>query len=317
MLVVKGGMVIYSASFGAADKGRSVPNTAATRFNIGSMDKQFTAVAIGQLIEQGRLTLDTRLIDVLPDSPNRAAAEAITIRHLLSHRAGLGMLFDRPAWEWKKRFTRMTDLLPLLAAAEPDFVPGSRFSYSNEGFVVLGAVVERLSGLSWHDYAERHIFRRAGMRHTAYLGDDPSEPRRAVGYKFDRSDPLGLRARVPNWDTLSWRGGSHGGSFTTAADMIRFLQALRSGRLLKPETVAALFDDGADTSDDYALGFERHKAANGRTIIGHDGGGPSSGINSDAKMILENGYAYAVLGNYDAPFAQSLGRDIGTMIAAQ
>jgi CubicO group peptidase (beta-lactamase class C family) len=211
----------------------------------------------------------------------------------------------------------MGDLLPLFAAAEPAFAPGSRFSYSNEGFVVLGAVVERLTGLAWHEYAKRNIFKRAGMRSTAYLADDSSAPRRAIGYKFARSDPLGLGARVPNWDSLSWRGGSHGGSFSTAADMVRFLQALQSGDLLKPETVATLFDDGPDKSDDYALGFERHRAGEGRTIIGHDGGGPMSGINSDAKMIVESGYVYAVLGNYDAPFAQTLGRDIGAMLAAQ
>jgi hypothetical protein len=99
--------------------------------------------------------------------------------------------------------------------------------------------------------------------------------------------------------------------------MVRFLQALSSGKLLKPDTVAALFDDGPDTSDDYAFGFERHKAGAERTIIGHDGGGPMSGINSDAKMVVETGYVYAVLGNYDAPFAQTLGRDIGAMLAAQ
>jgi hypothetical protein len=139
---MKGNSVVYSASFGAADKARGLRNTADTRFNIGSMDKQFTAVAIGQLVEQGRLDLDSRLIDVLPDYPNRVAAEAITIRHLLSHRAGLGMLFDRTGWDWKTRYKLMGDLLPLFAAAEPAFAPGSRFSYSNEGFVVLGAVVE-------------------------------------------------------------------------------------------------------------------------------------------------------------------------------
>jgi CubicO group peptidase (beta-lactamase class C family) len=216
------------------------------------MDKQFTAVAIGQLVEQGRLRLDARLIDVLPDYPNRAAAETITIRHLLSHRAGLGMLFERPGWDWKRRYERVTDLLPLFATAPPAFEPGSRFAYSNEGFVVLGAVVERLSGRSWYDYAAAHIFAPAGMRQTEYLTDDPAVPNRAVGYQFRRTDPLSVGGRVPNWGTLARRGNSCGGSFSTAGDMIRFLGALRGGKLLRPETLAALVDHGEDRADYYA-----------------------------------------------------------------
>jgi CubicO group peptidase (beta-lactamase class C family) len=317
VLVTKGDQVIYSASFGRADKARAIPNTADTRFNIGSMDKQFTAVAIGQLVEQGRLRFDARLIDVLPDYPNRAAAEKITIRHLLSHRAGLGMLFDRPGWDWKRRYERVSDLLPLFATAAPAFEPGSRFAYSNEGFVVLGAVVERLSGRSWYEYAAAHIFAPAGMRQTEYLTDDPAAPDRAVGYQFRRTDPLSVGGRVPNWGTLARRGNSCGGSFSTAGDMIRFLGALRGGKLLRPETLAALVEHGGGGTDSYALGFERESVKLGRTIVGHDGGGPHSGVNADAKTVWETGYTYAVLGNYDAPFAQAVGRDIGRILAAQ
>ncbi|WP_068877743.1 MULTISPECIES: serine hydrolase [unclassified Phenylobacterium] len=316
VLVVKDGEVVHQQVVGQADKMTHAPVTPDTRFNIGSMGKQFTAVAIGQLIDQGRLTLDTRLIDVLPDYPNPEAARKTTIRHLLSHRAGLGMLFERPGWDWKLRYERMSELLPLFAAEAPQFEPGAKAAYSNEGFIVLGAVVERLSGQTWYDYVQANIFDRAGMTATENLTDDPAIPNRAVGYKFGAEDPLGFGARQPNWDTLSWRGNACGGQFSTAADMIRFLQALKAGKLLKPET-AALFLARSGRERDYGLGFERFDLPNGRSLVGHGGGGPASGVNSDAKMIWETGYAYAVMGNYDAPFAQLVARDIGDLLAAQ
>jgi CubicO group peptidase (beta-lactamase class C family) len=317
VLVVKGDQVIWSGAFGEADKAAHRPVTLDTRFNLGSMDKQFTAVAVGQLIEQGKLTLDTRLIDVLPDYPNPEAARKITIRHLLSHSAGLGMLFERPGWNWKLRYERMGELLPLFAKEPLEFEPGTRGSYANEGFVVLGAVVEKLTGERWYDYVRTHVFEPAGMTHTAYLTDDPSVPDRAVGYRFGDDDPLGFSARTPNWDTLSARGNSCGGGYSTVGDMIKFLQALRGGMLLKPETAALFTAQAQGGYGNYGFGFQHVPVKPGRTIVGHDGGGPGSGINSDAKLVWETGYAYAVLGNYDAPFAQNLGRDIGEMLAAQ
>lgn len=317
VLVMKDGEVIYSGLAGEADKAAHKPVTLETRFNLGSMGKQFTAVAIGQLVEQGKLSLDTRLIDVLPDYPNPDAARKITIRHLLSHSAGLGMLFERPGWDWKLKYRTMGELLPLFAKAPLEFEPGARGAYSNEGFIVLGAVVEKLSGQTWYDYVQTNVFDRAGMSHTANLTDDPAIADRAVGYKFGPDDPLGFGKRQDNWDTLSWRGNACGGQFSTVGDMIRFLQALRDGKLLKPETAALFTRQTPGGLSNYGLGFEHFDAPGGRNIVGHGGGGPASGVNSDAKMIWETGYAYAVLGNYDSPFAQTVGRDISDMLAAQ
>jgi hypothetical protein len=115
-------------------------------------------------------------------------------------------------------------------------------------------------------------------------------PNRAVGYQFPRTDPLGVGGRVPNWITLARRGNNCGGSFSTAGDMTRFLRALRGGTLLRPETLAALLDDGEDRADAYALGFEREGVRPGRTVVGHDGGGPGSGVNADAKTVWGTGH---------------------------
>jgi CubicO group peptidase (beta-lactamase class C family) len=317
VLVMKGDEVIYAKAFGEADRQRHQPNTLETRFNLGSMGKQFTAVAIGQLIEAGKLTLDTRLIEVLPDYPNPEAARKITIRQLLSHAAGLGMLFERPGWNFKLRYQTMGELLPIFARAPLQFEPGTRSAYSNEGFIVLGAVVEKLSGQTWYDYVQTNVFERAGMTHSGHLTDDPAIPNRATGYKFADDDALGFGARKANWDSLSWRGNSCGGGYSTVGDMIRFLRALKAGKLISPRTAALFTAQAAGGLPDYGLGFQRIATPGGRTLVGHDGGGPASGINADAKMVWETGYAWAVLGNYDAPFIQAVGRDIGDMLAVQ
>jgi D-alanyl-D-alanine carboxypeptidase len=211
----------------------------------------------------------------------------------------------------------MGELLPLFAREPLEFEPGARAAYSNEGFIVLGAVVEKLSGRSWYDYVQKNVFDRAGMTHTGSLTDDPAIPDRAIGYRFGDDDPLGFTVRQTNWSTLSRRGNSCGGQYSTVGDMIRFLQALKAGKLLKPETAALFVTHTGGGLSDYGLGFQHIDLAQGRALVGHDGGGPASGINSDAKMIWETGYAYAVLGNYDAPFAQNVGRDIGEMLALQ
>ena len=318
VLVTKGDRVIYSGAYGFAEKDNGGRITTDTRFHLGSMDKQFTAVAVGQLVEAGKLSLDTRLIEVLPDYPNRDAAAKITIRQLLTHTAGMGGLFDREAYQRDKLkpFTRVSELLPMFAAEPLQFEPGQGANYSNEGFVVLGAVVEKLSGQSWFDYVRANIFARAGMTHTGWPAIDEIAPGRAVGYRFAEDDPLGFGQRRPNWNFLGYRGNSCGGGYSTVGDMVKFLQALRAGKLLKPETVELFTTPHPGGLRNYGMGFTRTPEG-ARTVRGHDGGGAASGINSDAKMIWETGYAYAVMGNYDAPFAEAVADDIAKMLAAQ
>ncbi|NCT67820.1 MAG: beta-lactamase family protein [Rhodanobacteraceae bacterium] len=315
VLVRQGDRTVYSHSFGLADRDLGVPNAAQTRFNIGSMDKMFTAVAIGQLIEAGKLTLDTHLIDVLPDYPNAEAARAITIRHLLAHSAGLGNLFDRPKWERTRDYATVAALLPVFAAEPLEFTPGSKGSYSNEGFIVLGAVVERLSGQSWYDYVAGHVFAPMGMRSTGSPGLDEVAEGRAVGYRFREGDPLGTHGRGPNWTFLPYRGSSAGGGYSTAPDLLAFLAGLREGKLVSPAMAQTLTALNTGGEEEYGLGF-MHVAKGKRTLRGHNGGGPGSGINAEAMIVWETGDAYAVVGNLDAPFTQILGSDIAELLVA-
>lgn len=315
VLVMKGDEVLVSRIEGVS--GAELPMSLDTRFHIASMSKMFTAVAIGQLVDRGLLRLDTRLIEVLPDYPNKAFAEKATITHLLNHSAGLGGLFERPDYDNLRPYDRVSELLPSFASSDPYFQPGEGARYSNEGFVVLGAIIEKLTGESWFDYVEREIIQRAGMTHTASdkITDPPGN--RATGMMFSVNDPLGLGARMPNTERLGYRGNSAGGAYSTARDMIRFLRAYREGRLISPAMTEAFTSQTNDVVGGYGLGFNVRTAPSGKKIWGHAGGGPNSGINADARMIWENGYAYAVMGNYDSPFAQNIGRDIAEMLAAQ
>lgn len=309
------GRTIYAGSFGLADRDHNVPNAAHTRYNLGSMDKMFTAVAIAQLVEAGKLTLDARLVDVLPDYPNAEAARSITIRHLLTHSAGLGGLFDRPKFEREKDYGDMIHLLPVFVAEPLEFPPGTRGSYSNEGFIVLGAVIERISGQNYYEYVAQHVFAPLGMKATASLALDEVAQHRAVGYRFKQDDPLGTQGRRPNWTFLPYRGSSAGGGYSTAEDMLTFLTALREGKLVSRETAELFTALNQGGEEGYGMGFN-HVAKGGRTLRGHNGGGPGSGINSEAMIVWETGEAYAVMGNLDAPFAQILGSDIAELVVA-
>ncbi|PAX08444.1 serine hydrolase domain-containing protein [Sphingomonas lenta] len=311
VLVMHGDRVVYARSVGQADREAGAANGPDTKFNIGSMGKMFTAVAVMQQVEAGKLSLDTTVGQVLPDYPNEAA-RAVTVRQLLNHSAGLGNLWERKGWNRTGRYPTAASVLPVFAAEPLMFAPGSRAGYSNEGFVLLSAMVERLAGVPFPAYVERHILAPAGMHDTSQADQDQPLAGRAMGYRYAEADLLGLgdRERMPEPISLGSNGA--GGQFATAADMLRFLQALRGGELISARSLATLVAPGGGQRN-YGLGFERD--ADG-ALIGHDGGGPHSGVNADAKIAPVTGWSYAVMGNYDAPFAQVLGKDIGELLTA-
>lgn len=309
------GAVVYERAFGFADRDAGVANTPATRFHIGSADKSFTAIMIGRLIGAGRLSVDARLVDILPDYPNREAASAITVRHLLTHSAGLGSLFDRPRFDGQKPFHRMADLFPAFAAEPPAFAPGSRAAYSNEGYVVLGAIVEQVAGESWYDLLARDIYRPAGMTHSGHPLQDEPMTGRAFSYTYRGDDALALGGRYPRLQR-GYRGNSCGGGYCTVGDMTAYIVALRAGRLLSSPMLETMTRPAEGGLADYGMGFQIRSVA-GRAVVGHGGGGPFSGIDGDTRVVWETGWAWSILGNYDAPFAGEISADIATMLAAQ
>ena len=223
VLVARHGKVLLQDAWGRADRKAGVANTPATRFRIGSMNKMFTAVATLQLAEAGKLKLDDPIGAHLPDYPNKEVAAKVTVRHLLTHTGGTGDIFGPEFEEHRLQLREHRDYLKLYGRRGLTQEPGARFEYSNYGFVLLGALIEHVTGGSYDDYVGDHVFRRAGMRSTGALPESVVVPDRAVGYL--RSSPGS--DWVPNTDTLPWRGTAAGGGYSTVGDLLRFAQALR------------------------------------------------------------------------------------------
>ena len=315
VLVAKGERTIFHQAYGLADRSWGIPNRLDTRFNLASMNKMFTAVAIAQLVEAGKLRLDDTLGTILPDYPNKEAARTVTVARLLSHTAGLRMLFDRPGFDRRKRYRTSSDYFPLFAAEPLLFKPGTAAAYSNEGFVVLGAIVEKLSGLNYFDYVRERIFRPLGMSHTDSYAIDDAVPNLAVGYARYEDDPLGIGPRRPNWILLQWKGSAAGGGYSTTGDLLKFVRGLRHDRLLRGgllDTLLAPHGQG----DWYGYGFQVQEVG-GKQVRGHGGGGPGSGISSELGWFLDGSYVVIVLGNYDLPGASAIYQKLIGFLASQ
>jgi D-alanyl-D-alanine carboxypeptidase len=315
VLVTKGERTIFQRAYGLADRSWGIPNRLGTKFNLASMNKMFTAVAIAQLVEAGKLHLEDTLGTILPDYPNQDAARTITIAHLLSHSAGLGMLFDRPGFDRRKRYRTSSDYFPLFAAEPLLFEPGTASAYSNEGFVVLGAVVEKLTGLNYFDYVRERIFQPLGMADTDSYAIDDVVPNLAVGYARYEDDPLGIGPRRPNWIFLQWKGSAAGGGYSTTGDLLKFLRGLRHKRLLRGGLADTLLAPHAHGGW-YGYGFLVQEVG-GKQVRGHGGGGPGSGISSELGWFLDGSYVVIVLGNYDLPGASAIYQKLIGFLASQ
>ncbi|HEV3050479.1 MAG TPA: serine hydrolase domain-containing protein, partial [Longimicrobium sp.] len=284
-----------------AEAGRA--NTLETRIGSGSVPKMITAVAVGQLVEQGRMRLDDTLGALLPDYPNAEARHTVTLRHLLTHSSGIPDPFASGAAP-SARYRTPGEWVAVIADKPLDFAPGSKTQYSNGGFAVLAAVVERVSGQPFDAYVRERIFHPAGMR-AADAAAYAALPW-ARGYsRVPEFDPLGIAPRRSNeWITGGRPGedlGGFGGLHMTAEDLFRFTRALRDGRLVGEEMARTLMtgtvpvEPGAPVR--FGLGFYDMELEGGAHAIGHSGGGGSSGIGADVQMVGE--WTLIVLGNYD------------------
>jgi CubicO group peptidase (beta-lactamase class C family) len=301
-LVAKGGRIVFSGAYGQADRERGIANTLETRFRIGSMNKMFTAVATLQLVEQGKLALDDTVGKHLPGYPNRDVATKVTVRHLLTHTGGTGDIFGPEYDANRLQLREHGDYVKLYGSRAPRFEPGSRFEYSNFGFVLLGAIIEAVSGESYYDYVREHVFGPAGMTSTDSLPESEEVPNRSIGYM--RSS-LGAPWQ-PNTDWIPWRGTAAGGGYSTVGDVARFADALTSNKLLSLASTELLITGKVAMAPGirYAFGFADARDKNGSGWVGHGGGAP--GMNGDLRIYLKSGYVVVVLANLDPPAAQRI-----------
>jgi CubicO group peptidase (beta-lactamase class C family) len=264
------------------------------------MNKMFTAVAILQLVEAGEIKLTAPLGTYLHDYPNREVATKVTIHQLLTHTGGTGDIFGPEFDAHRTELRTLADYVKLYGKRGLEFEPGSRWAYSNYGFILLGVVIEEVTGHTYSDYVHAHIYAPAGMTRTGSLPEDQAVPGRSVGY----TKPPGATAWAPNTDTLPYRGTSAGGGYSTVEDLARFAQALLTHKLLSPDATELLTTGKVKTGPGgrYAYGFEDARDADANGWVGHGGGAP--GMNGDLRIYPKSGYVVAVLANIDPPAAQ-------------
>jgi D-alanyl-D-alanine carboxypeptidase len=298
VLIAHKGKPVFAQAYGLADREHKTPNTLETRFRIGSMNKMFTAVAVLQLAQEGKLGLDDPVGKYLTHYPNRDVATKVTIHHLLTHTGGTGEIFGPEFDAHRSELRTLQDYVKLYGNRGLAFEPGSRVEYSNYGFILLGAIVEKVSGESYYDYVRDHVYLPAGMTST---GSDPKDlvvANLSIGYTADGA-ANGVR---PNIDLLPYRGTSAGGGYSTVGDLLKFANAIQQDRLLNAHytellTVGKVVVQGGRV----ASAFTEY-SVNGIRCFGHAGG--SFGMNGDLEVCPNPGYVVIVLANMDPPAAE-------------
>lgn len=317
ILVAKDGVPIASKAAGIANKATNADIRLETKFNLGSMNKMFTGVAIAQLVQSGRLSFDDSIRKHLPDYPNRDVADKVTIHQLLTHTSGLGSYPIDAFKAQREKLTTVTSYFPLFVNEPLSFAPGEKFQYSNAGFLILGAIIEKVSGQDYYSYVRDHIYKPAGMLNTGFYEPGKEIPNLAIGYTRMGPDGRPGSELTPNTDRLEVRGGPAGGGFSTVEDLLKFHMALSSFKLLNREYTELVTKgkvDGGGPGNRYAYGFG-DSVVEGRHIVGHNGGWPGVAANFD--MFPELGYTAVILMNMDPPAMKPVVTQLRQLIPAK
>jgi D-alanyl-D-alanine carboxypeptidase len=293
VLVQKDGQVLLRKGYGLANIELSVPVEPDMVFRIGSVTKQFTAVSILMLLEQGKLSLDDPIEKFLPDYPTHG--HTITVTHLLNHTSGIKSFTGMPEfWQNQGKDYTLTELVDFFKHQPMDFAPGKRWAYNNSGYALLGAIIEKVSGLEYAQFLQQHIFEPLGLQHSSYDSATRIIPRRASGYS---RGPQG----IINAPYISMTGPHGAGALiSTVDDLACWNAALDDGRLIKPETLqqawtpCCLFDG---SSIPYGCGWSVGQWA-GWQWIEHGGG--INGFTCHVLRIPSEQIFVAVLTNSDA-----------------
>ena len=296
-LVAKGDRTLLRRAYGMANIAQNTAATPDTCFCIGSMGKMFTAVATLQLIQSSRLHLDAAIATYLPNYPNAVLAKKVTVEQLLTHTGGTGDIFG-PSYDGHAEVSP-AKFIQLYGARDLAFEPGSKWFYSNYGYILLGAIIERVSGKDYSAYFDEHIFRPAEMRSTSPTGS----PTVSTAIPYSGATATGLKPLPPYFGTPA------GGGYSTVDDFLAFARALQTNRLLDAKHTELLTAGRVDTGNGfYSLGLSV-RSRNGEPCYGHGGSAP--GVSGDLTIYPRSGYITAVLCNRGYPLAQNASEYIG------
>jgi D-alanyl-D-alanine carboxypeptidase len=299
VLVAKKGKAVFQQAYGFADRGHHIPNTLDTRFTIGSINKLFTSVAILQLVQTGKVGLDDPLSRYLPNYPNHALATKVTVRQLLTNTGGTGDTWGEEFDAHRLELRTLADYVKLYGDRPLRFEPGSRWEYSNYGFILLGRIIEVASGESYYEYVREQIYDPAGMSSTGSEPESQRAPHLSISY---------TRHGVGEWHPatdLPYRGTSAGGGYSTAGDLLRFANALDQHKLLNVpftnQATTGQFKNQLGFYDGFGFGVQ---SFNGIGCFGHNGAG--IGMNADFEICGDSKWIVIVLANLDPPAAQQI-----------
>lgn len=293
ILLAKNNKILYSAAHGLASRRYDVKNNLSTKFQIGSMNKMFTSVAILQLIENTQISLNdplTKFVDI--EQLGKGDFEKIKIKHLLSHTSGIDGLsgFD----EIQNKVRSLNDIKHLYNTIETTFEPGSQWRYSNTGMTLLGQIIENVTGMSYFDYIDEHIYQKANMLQSGSFDLDVPIKNTARNYWFS----VETGQITENLMFQSVKGGPAGGGYSTVGDLHKFAIAMQTGKLLNIQlSNEALTAKPKLNSSNYGYGFSVTGAKNNR-IVGHNGA--HLGMTARLNMYQDKGYILVVLGNYQS-----------------
>jgi CubicO group peptidase (beta-lactamase class C family) len=301
ILLSKGGNALMKKAYGMASRRFAIPNRIDTKFNLASLNKMFTAIAAAQLCEQGKLSYDDPIgqyldINWIP----KKIGNKVLIKHLLSHTSGIsiGGKDDNLTYleeSFKRQFREIEDYKAFSAKAKLKFKPGKEFSYSNMGMHLMGPIIEKISGETYEQYLQRHIFSPAEMYDTGFDELDRPEPGVALGYVKEYKD--GKFIWKNNVLACQIKGTPAGGAYSTVEDLLRFENALRNNSLISEKSKNILFTAKKElNASTYGYGF-RVRTFGDKLQVGHTGG--YIGINNLFSMYLNKGYTVIILSNVD------------------
>lgn len=293
VLVAKGTDVFFQQSFGYANREEKIPNRISTNFNIASMGKTFTATLIMQLVQEGKLSINQTLISILPEYKVKKA-DSITVRHLLTHTSGVGNYMMHVNFEAERhQLKSLNDVMPYVIDMEPtlDYV-GQRHDYSNSGFILLGKIVEKITGKSYMQNLEERIFKTAGIQQS-YIHYPATffAPKEATPYLAYTANTF-VNAAAEEFPAFS-----DGGMQSNVVDLYRFARALLQGKLLSAAMRDTMWAGKVETGrgGKYSFGWIDEQTDFGKQVFSHSGGG--KGFSSDLKIVKEDGYIVVVLIN--------------------
>lgn len=306
VLVAKGDEVLLSKGYGKAVIEYGIPNSPDTRFRIGSITKQFTSMAVMQLVEQGKIDLEGKLSNYLPDYP-KAQGEQITIRHLLTHSSGIPS-YTGMAEIMKHRGSMEEapeDFIKNFCDKELEFTPGSKFKYNNSGYYLLGMIIEKVSGMPYDDYLQEHIFAPLGMKNSGFEHYRSVIPQMAEGYAVigDYPEKCG--------NIVTDMAGAAGALYSTTGDLLIWHRALLAKKLVSETSYEKIF---TPFLDNYGFGWSINEQA-GKKVYMHSGG--IDGFRTMGVLVPEDRISVIVLSNLESSDPNRMAGDLGKMLLGE